>query len=155
MKLFIFLLAFSLHAQITSTPTSVTAKVPGLTCTFTAAGGICQVILPNGTSVPYDLWTPPLVQGADASVRGFEWNGAVINPTLHMAAGIVTWAVAIQPNGGVWTRANGAFAPAGPPPGPVIVGSMQNGVCQTVLPLFVVAGSTINSNQVPGICVLP
>ncbi len=153
MRLLLILFAFPALAQITPSATSVKAQVPGLSCVFTAAGGICTVTDATGAVLPYDLWTPPLVNGADASNRGFEWNGAVINPTLHMRNGVVSWALAIQPNGGVWSRLTGVFSVPGPPVvGPVTAGVIEAGVCQTRLAAFQLTsdGKALLSAQAPG-----
>jgi hypothetical protein len=96
-------------AQITVTPTTITAQAATLTCTVTAAGAVC---LASGK--PYLIWTPPLTNGADSSLGTTVWRGHAINASLSIVQNVEHWYVSAKPNGGVLTQQSGVFGTAPP-----------------------------------------
>ncbi len=76
--LLILIAACPLLGQITVTPSRVVAQAATLTCTITAVGAICY-----SSGKQSLVWTPPLNNGADASIGGVAWNGNIVNPYNH------------------------------------------------------------------------
>ena len=126
--LLILIAVWPLLGQITVAPSRVVAQATTLNCVITAVGAIC--VSSGKQSL---VWTPPLNNGADASIGGVAWNGNIVNPTLSMINNEIYWYVSVRPNGGKLSWQAGKFSVFGPPAPPVVIaiGTFgKDGVCR-------------------------